>query len=73
VDHSIERRTFRRFRIALPVLFSWADSVEHYDVGHCGVVAEFVLPASDLVRHPVRLRYVGRVSRVEKCSSIDSG
>ena len=36
MDQSIERRTSRRFQIVLPVLFRWADSVEHYDVGHCG-------------------------------------
>jgi hypothetical protein len=36
VDQSIERRTFRRFPLVLPVLFRWTDSVEHYDVGHCG-------------------------------------
>jgi hypothetical protein len=35
VDHSIERRTSRRFQIALSVLFRWADSVEHYDGGFC--------------------------------------
>jgi hypothetical protein len=36
VDLSIERRTFRRFPLVLPVLFRWTDGVEHYDVGHCG-------------------------------------
>jgi hypothetical protein len=36
VDHSIERRAFRRFPLVLPVLFRWTDSVEHYGVGHCG-------------------------------------
>jgi hypothetical protein len=34
--HSIERRSFRRFSLMLPVLFRWTDSVEHYDTGHCG-------------------------------------
>ena len=38
MDHSIERRVSRRFRIVLPVLFRWTDSVEHYDVGKCGNV-----------------------------------
>lgn len=36
MEHSIERRSCRRFHIALPVLFRWTDSVEHYDMGHCG-------------------------------------
>jgi hypothetical protein len=36
VDLSIERRAFRRYPLVLPVLFRWTDSVEHYDVGHCG-------------------------------------
>ncbi len=48
VEHSIERRTSRRFQIVLPVLFRWADSVEHYDVGHCGNVGQggmFILAA----------------------------
>jgi hypothetical protein len=48
VDHSIERRTSRRFQIVLPVLFRWADSGEHYDVGHCGNVGQggmFILAA----------------------------
>jgi hypothetical protein len=48
VDHSIERRTSRRFQIALPVLFRWADSIEHYDVGHCGNIGQrgmFILSA----------------------------
>lgn len=87
MDHSIERRASRRFQIVLPVLFRWADSVEHYDVGHCGnigqsgmfilatkcpppgveIVVEFALPAFDLVPHPVNLRCIGRVSRVEAC------
>ena len=91
VDHSIERRTSRRFQIVLPVLFRWADSVEHYDVGHCGnlgiggmfilaakcpamdveIAVEFALPAFDLVRHPVKLRCVGRVSRVETCYQLN--
>ena len=91
VDHSIERRTSRRFQIVLPVLFRWADSVEHYDVGHCGnvgqggmfilaakcpppgveVEVEFALPAFDLVPHPVRLRCIGRVSRVETCYQVN--
>ena len=31
------------------------------------VEVEFALPAFDLVPHPVTLRYVGRVSRVEAC------
>ena len=48
VEHSIERRTSRRFQIVLPVLFRWADSVEHYDVGHCGNIGQggmFILAA----------------------------
>jgi len=48
VDHSIERRTSRRFHIVLPVLFRWADSVEHYDDGHCANIGQggmFVLAA----------------------------
>ena len=48
MDHSIERRTSRRFQIVLPVLFRWADSVEHYDVGHCGNIGRsgmFILAA----------------------------
>ena len=36
MDHSIERRTFRRYSLILPVLFRWTDSVDHYDTGHCG-------------------------------------
>ena len=91
VDHSIERRTSRRFQIVLPVLFRWADSVEHYDDGHCAnigqggmfvlaakcpppgveVVVEFALPAFDLVPHPVKLRCIGRVSRVETCYQLN--
>jgi hypothetical protein len=91
MDHSIERRTSRRFQIVLPVLFRWADSVEHYDVGHCGnigqggifilaakcpppgveVKVEFALPAFDLVPHPVTLRCVGQVSRVETCYQLN--
>jgi hypothetical protein len=38
VDCPIDRRTFCRFRLLVPVLFRWADSVEHYDVGHSGNV-----------------------------------
>lgn len=69
------------------MLFRWADSVEHYDAGHCAnigqggmfilaakcpppdaeVAVEVALPAFDLVPHPVKLRYIGRVSRVETC------
>jgi hypothetical protein len=48
MDHSIERRTSRRFQIVLPVLFRWADSVEHYDAGHCGNIGQggmFILAA----------------------------
>ena len=48
MEHSIERRTSRRFQIVLPVLFRWADSVEHYDVGHCGNIGQggmFILAA----------------------------
>ena len=91
VNQSIERRTSRRFQIVLPVLFRWADSVEHYYVGHCGnigqggmfilaakcppsgveVKVEFALPAFDLVPHPVTLRCVGRVSRVETCYQLN--
>ena len=87
MDHSIERRSTRRFQIVLPVLFRWADSEEHYDVGHCGnmgpggmfilaakcppsgveIKVEFALPAFELVPRPVKLRCVGRVSRVEAC------
>jgi hypothetical protein len=36
VSQSIERRTSQRFSVALPVLFRWTDSAEHYDVGRCG-------------------------------------
>ncbi len=46
VHRSIERRAFKRFRILVPVLFRWADSVEHYDVGHSanvGVGGVFIL------------------------------
>ena len=91
MDHSIERRTSRRFHIVLPVLFRWADSVEHYDIGHCGnigqsgmfilaakcpppgaeVVVEFALPAFDLVPHPVKLRCIGLVCRVETCYQVN--
>ncbi len=35
VDHPIERRTFRRFLLSLPVLFRWTDTSEHYAVGQC--------------------------------------
>jgi hypothetical protein len=48
VEQSIERRTSRRFQIVLPVLFRWADSVEHYGVGHSGNIGlggMFVLAA----------------------------
>ena len=38
MDHSIDRRAFCRFRFLVPVLFRWADSVEHYDVGRSGNV-----------------------------------
>jgi hypothetical protein len=38
VDHSIERRAFHRFRFLVPVLFRWADSAEHYEVGRSGNV-----------------------------------
>jgi hypothetical protein len=38
VHRSIDRRAFHRFRIVVPVLFRWADSAEHYDVGHSGNV-----------------------------------
>jgi hypothetical protein len=38
VHSSIDRRAFRRFRLSLPVLFRWADSAEHYDVGTSGNV-----------------------------------
>ena len=38
VDCPIDRRTFCRFRLLVPVLFRWADSEEHYDVGHSGNV-----------------------------------
>ena len=83
----IERRNSRRFPITLPVLFRWADSEEHYDVGHCGNIGrggififaakcppvgveidvELMLPAFDLVPHPMRIRCTGRVIRVEAC------
>jgi hypothetical protein len=45
----IERRTSRRFSLALPVLFRWTDSTEHYDVGQCanaGLNGLFILSAS---------------------------
>ena len=87
VKDPIERRNSRRFSITLPVLFRWADSEEHYGVGHSGnigrggifvfatkcppvgseVDVELMLPAFDLVPHPVRLRCTGRVIRVEAC------
>jgi hypothetical protein len=35
VNHSIERRTSRRFQIALPLSLRWTDAVEHYDGGQC--------------------------------------
>jgi PilZ domain len=35
VDKSIERRNFRRFQVALPVLLRWADGEGHVDIGHC--------------------------------------
>ena len=38
VQRSIDRRIFRRFRFLVPVLFRWADSAEHYDVGNSGNV-----------------------------------
>jgi hypothetical protein len=83
----MDRRTFRRFSLTLPVLFRWADSVEHYGVGRCGnaglggvfvlsakcppvgmqVEVELDFAAFDLVPHDVRLRCIGRVSRVETC------
>jgi len=46
VHRSIDRRAFNRFRILVPVLFRWADSAEHYDVGHSanvGVGGVFIL------------------------------
>ena len=46
VHRSIDRRAFHRFRILVPVLFRWADSAEHYDVGHSanvGVGGMFIL------------------------------
>ena len=48
MEHSIERRTSRRFQIVLPVLFRWADGAEHYDIGHCGNLGQggmFILAA----------------------------
>jgi hypothetical protein len=91
VEHSIERRTSRRFQIVLPVLYRWADSVEHYETGHCGnigqggmfilaakcpppgaeVAVELALPAFDLVPRPVKLRCIGRVSRIETCYQLN--
>jgi hypothetical protein len=38
VPGSIDRRALRRFRFLVPVLFRWADSEEHYDVGKSGNV-----------------------------------
>ena len=38
MHRSIDRRAFHRFRFLVPVLFRWADSAEHYDVGHAGNV-----------------------------------
>jgi hypothetical protein len=38
VHRSIDRRALHRFRIFVPVLFRWADSAEHYDIGHSGNV-----------------------------------
>ena len=49
VPQPIERRTSRRFSLALPVLFRWTDSTEHYDVGDCGnagLNGMFILSAS---------------------------
>ena len=49
VPQPIERRTSRRFSLALPVLFRWTDNTEHYDVGQCanaGLNGMFVLAAS---------------------------
>ena len=49
VSLPIERRTSRRFSLALPVLFRWTDNTEHYDIGHCANAAldgMFVLSAS---------------------------
>ena len=86
----MDRRTFRRFSLMLPVLFRWADGLEHYDVGRCGnaglggvfvltakcppvgmeVEVELDVPAFDLVPHEVRLRCVGRVSRIETCYQV---
>ena len=34
VDPLIERRTSRRFQIALPLLLRWADGVDHCEAGH---------------------------------------
>jgi PilZ domain len=38
VQRSIDRRANHRFRFMVPVLFRWADSTEHYDIGHSGNV-----------------------------------
>jgi hypothetical protein len=46
VNHSIDRRTCRRFEITLPVLFRWVDRIEHYDVGrtaNVGMGGMFIL------------------------------
>jgi hypothetical protein len=49
VDQSIERRSSRRFQIALPLLLRWTDSGSHYDSGHCVNIGQggmFVLAAT---------------------------
>jgi hypothetical protein len=49
VPQPIERRTSRRFSLALPVLFRWTESTEHYGVGQCanaGLNGMFVLAVS---------------------------
>lgn len=38
MHRSIDRRALQRFRFLVPVLFRWADSAEHYEVGHSGNV-----------------------------------
>ena len=35
------------------------------------IVVEFALPAFDLVPHPVKLRCIGRVSRIETCYQLN--
>jgi len=90
VGHFIERRSFRRFSLTLPVLFRWTDSSEHYDVGQAANVGlggmfiftakcppvgtqveiEFAIPAFDRIRHEVRFRCVGQVSRLEACAQV---